>query len=550
MAQVLPGYELFSDELTTLISTFPPPFIYVHDQESLPITCRVTDALLNNISLGESSVQPGAKVKHTRVDGISCFTTRLFYEAVINGLVGHQADWEEGCSNWAPEEDLGVRWNENLDTFLHGLRAVHRHLCKQNGISSTSNTASDKGKDKQSQYDNVRLVIVVERIERLRDNLPELIVPLTRLAELARIDVSVIFMSQVGWQDIRPPFGASPDPYYIDINPPAKENVVKYLISNFAELSKRFDETVNPYHPALQSLYTHFVTFLCDVCFPFTHDQQELQYIAAARWPGFVKPVLDRYTSHGEDGEAQEAMSWAPHTEEIRMRLAKLFNPSLNSALEALLPRQTNATEWSQTHEPPPNILNLPPLQANQAISKSTADKRSTLESGSGMKNLPKMCKYILLASFLASTNPAKSDLRMFGRGLDEKKRKRKFTQRTTKANVGPAKIPQRLIGPSPFPLDRMIAILGALLEENDADTWIGSREFLIAGEQTDLETMRVGVLADVMELTSMRLLHRTSPADRLDGPPMFKCVVSYEDCLALAKQLDVALNDLLWDPV
>jgi origin recognition complex subunit 5 len=47
-----------------------------------------------------------------------------------------------------------------------------------------------------------------------------------------------------------------------------------------------------------------------------------------------------------------------------------------------------------------------------------------------------------------------------------------------------------------------------------------------------------------------MRLLHRTSPSDRIDGPPMFKCGISYDVALALARQLDVPLNDLLWDPV
>lgn len=47
-----------------------------------------------------------------------------------------------------------------------------------------------------------------------------------------------------------------------------------------------------------------------------------------------------------------------------------------------------------------------------------------------------------------------------------------------------------------------------------------------------------------------MRLLYRTSPVDRIDGPPMFKCGISYDVTLALARQLDVPLNDLLWDPI
>jgi origin recognition complex subunit 5 len=46
------------------------------------------------------------------------------------------------------------------------------------------------------------------------------------------------------------------------------------------------------------------------------------------------------------------------------------------------------------------------------------------------------MSKFILIASFLASMNPARSDLRMFGRGLDEKKRKRRVMKTEGRQNL------------------------------------------------------------------------------------------------------------------
>ena len=39
----------------------------------------------------------------------------------------------------------------------------------------------------------------------------------------ARLDLSVVFVSQVEWEDIKPPLGASPDPYYMDIQSLSKE---------------------------------------------------------------------------------------------------------------------------------------------------------------------------------------------------------------------------------------------------------------------------------------------------------------------------------------
>ena len=46
--------------------------------------------------------------------------------------------------------------------------------------------------------------------------------------------------------------------------------------------------------------------------------------------------------------------------------------------------------------------------------------------------------------------------------------------------------------------MDRMIAILGALLEENDIDTRRPAREFRIPGEYTDMEISRVGIFSAV----------------------------------------------------
>lgn len=52
------------------------------------------------------------------------------------------------------------------------------------------------------------------------------------------------------------------------------------------------------------------------------------------------------------------------------------------------------------------------------------------------------------------------------------------------------------------------------------------------------------------MELASMRLLVRTSPPDRLDGTPTFKCGIGFELAAKLARDLGIVLNDLMYDPL
>ena len=188
---------------------------------------------------------------------------------------------------------------------------------------------------------------------------------------------------------------------------------------------------------------------LCDVCYPFCHDPQELQYIAAARWPGFVKPLIDDYkqqlleqrNSGNDDGSMEPEVDFTPPSEDLRIRLIRFFNPSLTTAMEALLPRVTNATDWALANEPPEKLLSMSRAEAGYQQQQNRVPA-ALIQGHGGLKSLPRMSKFILVASFLASMNPAKSDLRMFGRGLDEKKRKRRAmkTQRKTKAGA-PSKV-------------------------------------------------------------------------------------------------------------
>ena len=110
-------------------------------------------------------------------------------------------------------------------------------------------------------------------------------------------------------------------------------------------------------------------------------------------------------------------------SEHTRMRLNRLFNSSLTNALESLHPRLSNATDWALSNQPEPNLLSKPLAHTQQRPPSNTL----SLVAATGTNALPRISKFILVASFIASTNPPKSDMRMFGRGLDEKKRKKKI---------------------------------------------------------------------------------------------------------------------------
>lgn len=168
------------------------------------------------------------------------------------------------------------------------------------------------------------------------------------------------------------------------------------------------------YNPALQPLYEQYVDTLYDTVSIYTNDPLELQYVAAARWPGFVKPVIDQHNELVL--RAEEEGSGLPELEppgtDGRLRLFKFFLPSFTAALDVLYPRLDNAADWAASND----------YDASGTSDRDGPSKSKNLT----VDHFPRMSKFILIAAFLASTNPAKSDLRMFGRGPEERKKRRR----------------------------------------------------------------------------------------------------------------------------
>ncbi|KAI0701668.1 putative origin recognition complex, subunit 5-like protein [Earliella scabrosa] len=545
-------YEVVTAHLSALLSSYPPPFIFIHDPENIRLTISVIRTALANLS----SIPGDDALKYACLDAVACFTPRLLFDSALNALAGWAPDWQTNAANWhSTTGGENRRFNENFDAFVHGIQAITADA----SASEPKLNGSGKGKRKAKEDGSrrPRMALVIERAERLKDNLPELLVPLTRLTELSQTDITTIFISETQWQDIRPPLRACPEPYYVDVPTLSKQATLDLLTSSFPPSVPESSAT-DPaaYHPALKPLYAHFIGTLYSICGPFTHDPTELAYIAAARWPGFVKPVLDVHRKDLDDDEAQ----LTPPTEEQRLRLLRLFTPSFTAALEALYPRLSSATHWAQVHAPPPDLLSIPPARAPEALIAQTATNASALrthgdtETEAGIEALPRMARFVLIAAFLASTNPPRSDLRMFGRGPDERKRRKRKVGTPRKPKPGTTgtavKIPQRLLGPTTFPLDRLIAILGVLLEENDAETRPVAPQYTLPGEYTEMEIARVALYSNIVELASMRLLIRTSPPDRLDGTPTFKCGIGYELAVKLARGLGIILNDLVYEVI
>lgn len=176
-------YDTTRNHLSALLLSYPPPFIFIHDPENARLTTSVIHSTLTNLA---AEPQNDLHIQYACLDAISCFSPRVIFDTALNALAGWTPDWQNGAANWQNQTGTeSRRFNENFDAFVHGIQAIHADTSSP--ASKLNGIGKGKGKAKEPTSRRLRMVLVIERAERLKDNLPELLVPLTKLAELVSL---------------------------------------------------------------------------------------------------------------------------------------------------------------------------------------------------------------------------------------------------------------------------------------------------------------------------------------------------------------------------
>jgi hypothetical protein len=188
-----PGNDILISQIITLVTTCPPTFTYIHDPYTTRITASLVNALISSLStIDAKSFSPEddeiPTIASAQVNAVSCFTSRLFYDTTLNRLAKWRPRWDDGCDNW-PGGSASMRYNDSLDGFLHGLRVLHAQL-SGNEAARTSHRSGLKARMKNA----VKMVLIIERAEKIKESFPEFLVPLTRLAELVRRPATVLLL--------------------------------------------------------------------------------------------------------------------------------------------------------------------------------------------------------------------------------------------------------------------------------------------------------------------------------------------------------------------
>ncbi|KAJ8261880.1 hypothetical protein GJAV_G00159500 [Gymnothorax javanicus] len=207
--------------------------------------------------------------------------------------------------------------------------------------------------------------IILDKAELLRDKDSNLLPGFLRLQELVEDNVTVIFLSEIVWDKFRPSTGC-----------------FEPLLLHFPNYSKAELQQILALdaHPSYSpELYSSYINILLGVFYSVCRDLRELRHLAALNFRKFCEPL--------ESGEAKEKDTH---------RLWRNIEPHLKKAMQTVYLREVSSAQWEQQLTDEGDSVDHRGLSAHDLV------------------ELPYYSKYLLIAAYLASYNPARTDRRFF----------------------------------------------------------------------------------------------------------------------------------------
>lgn len=299
--------------------------------------------------------------------------------------------------------------------------------------------------------------IVFDKAERLRKMDDHVLSAFLRLAELTGLRVCVVFITEI----VLEKFFSSTGFYF-----PFPVHFEDYSKSDVTEILK-LDCPVG-YN---LEFYKHYCQLVVDVFFMICRDVKELRHLAFANLKKYCEPI-----AAGEVGE-----------HEVRKLYLKMV-PYLKKASQTVYLREISTSQWES-------------MNSESKMEKVQVD-------------LPYYAKYLLIAAYFASYNPANTDRRFFTKKSAGKLSKRAKT--TLKAAKNQDK---KLLGPKAFPMDRLMAIFYSIVPGGASSSG--------------------NILNQLSTLVTLNFVAKSSQDDVIEAAK-YKCVVSLEFAMEIGKQVDL----------
>ncbi|KAN0060927.1 hypothetical protein ACQY0O_006661 [Thecaphora frezii] len=389
---------------------------------------------------------------------------------------------------------------------------------------------------------------------------------------------------------------------------------------------KRRDSGKQVDDDSLRKLYANYLGLFYDSVCSHLRDVAQMRVLSAAVWHAYVVPVqageatvtdyplLLLASSHlFRDALLRlQTREIGPKewTEEVRNQSIKACEERLQAAAyktkqelnagqaqsvaqeESAVPTNEGEQDEEEDHVSVDEETRIDHEEQRDRDAEEIKRRRLTrqLANTSTFASLPLIPTFLVLASFLASYNPSRLDVRYFlrdsslvgqsaassskttggrkfgpGRGKRTARRGRpaKDAIRITNEEGQTENLNrQELLGPKPFPVDRLLSIFQALItecgpelnaqlalsitpDEVDERGWEQEPDI---GDMWEQRARSVGVYSQITNLVARRMLIRTSAPDKLGSTINFRTNVSYNVAATLARKVRFDLDEWLWD--
>ncbi|KAF2865619.1 origin recognition complex subunit 5 C-terminus-domain-containing protein [Massariosphaeria phaeospora] len=354
-----------------------------------------------------------------------------------------------------------------------------------------------------------KFVLVLDGVDRLREPMPTLMSALGRFGEVIP-NLALVLVTTLPVRNLHHPgtphlhflpysradlleiLGQKPPPIFL--TPPSAEQYSDYT----PELAAEDDAW----------LWNRFLGAVWDSLSKHTgRDLISFRNTATRLWRPFVEPVIS-----GQFGTRDFSR--------LMVNRRHLFQLE-DSVLDRIMPAAPTSTNF---------ILSKPTTAPGKPLPLT---KKKTLAY-----DLPYYTTVLLIAAYLASYNPPRTDVTYFMKHTDKRKNRRHRTASTKTATSATAvtktksrKIPRHLLTPSPFPLDRLLAVFRSLVD---------GRVPQVADVGTQIAT-----------LTSLRLLTRvgaqgSGAGDVLEAGARWRVSFGWEYARSLGRVVDIEVGEYL----
>lgn len=404
------------------------------------------------------------------IDCVECFTPKIIYETILNELFEHRLTAATNFASYA-------RCDNGRD-FVDALHALPT---------------------------NCGYVLRFDDAQRLREMDASCLAVLLRLRSLCRLNVCCLFVSTLPFEKLLPT-GSYPLPVTMHWPNYTQREVLTILLGQYPLYSKRLHEryvyvggrsTAGAAELARRAdlidglergFYENYLQLFLNIFHRTCRELNELRMVSLECFVKYCEPVL---------------MSGVAASD-VRV-LYKNIAGTLRTATNTIYRRIDRC--------------DAPPTGSDDAAQQTTTG------AAAPQLELPYFAKYLLIAAFLASHNDVKLDKRLFVKHHGKQRK----TQHTINAKQIVSEKMATQLGPKSFPIDRLLAIFYAIVEER--------------------VPLTCNLLAQIPSLVRLRLLNFVSgEANVMDGTARLQCIVNLEFILHIGKNVGFNVRQYLGD--